>query len=682
MEKQLFSTPIDLKAVQVTDDFWHREMELVRNEVIPYQWEALNDRVPGADPSWCMWNFRVAGQMMAQQRRDAAYVPPTYTDRGFQALPKDADHVEKDRFYGFVFQDSDFYKWIEAVGYSLAQHPDAHLEQIADEAIDLVCSAQHPDGYLDTYYIINGMDAALTNLRDHHELYCLGHLIEGAVAYYHGTGKDKLLQAACRFADYIQERFGPEEGKCKGYPGHEIAEMALVRLYETTGQEKYLQLSKFFIDQRGQEPNYFLQEEALRAQREGREPRPSAGDLDYHQADKPVRQQKEAVGHAVRGVYLYSGMADVARRTGDDSLLTTCQTLWDSIVQRKLYITGGIGGTCHGESFSYDFDLSNDAAYSETCAAIGLVFFARRMLQISPEGRYADVMEQALYNTVLAGMALDGKSFFYVNPLSVVPEACRRDARLRHVQPTRRKWFGCACCPPNLARLISSIAAYAYSENDDTLFTHLYVGSQVSKAFNGQQLTMQVNAHMPWDGRTEITLHCSAPVKATLAFRIPGWTENAEVFCAGKQPVYRNGYAYFTGEWQEGDTLTLNFPMPVRMMAANPSVREDMDKAAFLRGPVVFCAEEADNGAHLHLLRVDRLRVGQDCKGIAVEQDSTTFGQKTLLLRVPGKRLRVPSQAPLYSSWTPANEEDVTITLVPYFTWANRGEGEMQVWLR
>ncbi|MGN1084090.1 MAG: beta-L-arabinofuranosidase domain-containing protein, partial [Lachnospiraceae bacterium] len=249
MDSKRFSTPLELKQVQIKDEFWNREQELVRKEVIPYQWEALNDRVEGAAPSYCMRNFKVAGKMMKEKRqKGAAYVAPTYTFRGFQALPEEGAEPETDKFYGFVFQDTDFSKWIEAVGYSLSRYPDAALEQTADEAIDIVCGAQAENGYLDTYYIINGMDRVFTNLRDHHELYCLGHLIEGAVAYYQATGKDKLLKAAMRFADYCCEYFGPEEGKCKGYPGHEIAEMALVRLYQVTGQEKYLKLSRFFLD--------------------------------------------------------------------------------------------------------------------------------------------------------------------------------------------------------------------------------------------------------------------------------------------------------------------------------------------------------------------------------------------------------------------------------------------------
>ena len=684
MNKQVFSTPIDLKQMTVTDPFWQREMELVRTEVIPYQWEALNDRVPGADPSWCMRNFRTAGRMMAEQREKGdAYVAPKYVNRGFNALPEDPANPEEGRFYGFLFQDTDFSKWIEAVGYSLSQHPDPELEAIADGAIDVVCAAQTPEGYLDTYYIINGMDAALTNLRDNHELYCLGHLVEGAVAYAQATGKDKLLKAACRFADYIADRFGAEEGKCKGYPGHEIAEMALVRLYEATGDEKYLQLSKFFVDQRGQQPFYFQVEDKARAEKEGRKWR---GKLDegseYHQSHKPVREQDEAVGHAVRATYLYSGMADVARLTGDEELYAACERLWNSIVRKKLYVTGGIGGTVHGEAFSYEYDLPNDVAYSETCAAIGLAFFARRMLQIKPDSKYADVMELALYNTVLSGMALDGKSFFYVNPLAVVPQACRKDVRLHHVQPTRRKWFGCACCPPNIARIVASVASYAYTENEDTLFTHLYVGGQIRKEFSGKQLTMQVDAKMPWHGHVYVTVHCDEPVTGTLAFRVPNWAPDTVFTCGEKQPVYKDGYAYFTGEWHDGDMIRLHMPMMIRMVGANPAVREDVDKVAFMRGPITFCAEEADNGNNLHMLRVDTRNIGDRGEGIVREYDFDTFGYETVRLHVPAKRLVPTEDEALYPLWQAPREEPAKLHLVPYYTWANRGEGEMLVWLR
>ena len=679
MNKEFFSSPLDLKHVRITDRFWRREQELVRTQVIPYQWEALNDRVEGAEPSYCMHNFRAAARMMAEKREKGdAWQAPGYTYRGFQAVPEDPAHPEPDRFYGYVFQDTDFSKWIEAVAYSLTRHPDPELERTADEAIDLVCAAQHDSGYLDTYYIINGMDRAFTNLRDHHELYCLGHLVEGAVAYYQATGKEKLLRAACRFADYTSEYFGPEPEKCKGYPGHEIAEMALVRLYEATGEEKYLNLSRFFLDQRGTQPYYFEEEERRRCEYEGKPFEPSTSH-EYHQSHLPVREQSEAVGHAVRAGYLYSGMADVAKRTGDEAMFAACERLWDSIVKEKLYITGGVGGTVYGEAFSYPFDLPSDTAYSETCAAIALVFFARRMLEITPEARYADVMELALYNTALAGMALDGKSFFYVNPLEVEPSACRRDKRLGHVKAARQKWFGCACCPPNIARLVSSLAAYVYTENDDTLWTHLYVGSTVTKQTGRNTLRLEMETEMPWQGQAVMTVHTDVPAKCTLAFRIPGWCGQASVSAPeGVERTDRDGYCYLTGFWHEGDTVALDFPMETHFVAASPRVRENTGKAAVVRGPITYCAEEADNGRDLHLYRLDPAHRG-DIRASAEEIQ----GFPVSVLHVPAlKEVSSLPDGALYGAYTAPAQEPAELKLVPYFAWANRGEGEMRVWLR
>ncbi|MDE7185845.1 MAG: glycoside hydrolase family 127 protein [Lachnospiraceae bacterium] len=711
MDKKNFSRPLDLKQVTVTDAFWHREQELVRKEVIPYQWEALNDRIPDAAPSYCMHNFRAAGRMMQEKRKKGStYVAPAYTFRGFEALPEDPENPEPDKFYGFVFQDSDFSKWIEAVGYSLTQHPDAQLEQTADEAIDIVCAAQLENGYLDTYYIINGMDRAFTNLKDHHELYCLGHLIEGAVAYYQATGKDKLLNAARRYADYVVSYFGPQKDQCKGYPGHEIAEMALVRLYEVTGDNSYLELSRFFLNQRGTKPYYFDEEEQKRAVLEGREihlPKfDEAERYAYYQAHKPVREQTEAVGHAVRAVYLYSGMADVARLTADDAMYAACQRLWDNIVREKLYVTGGIGGTSHGESFSFPFDLPNDTIYSETCAAIGLAFFARRMLEIKAESRYADVCELSLYNTVLSGMALDGKSFFYVNPLEVVPEACHKDFHKSHVKPVRQKWFGCACCPPNIARIVSSVASYAYTEQKDTLWFHLYMGSVLTKMVDGQELNLCVETNMPWNGHVSVKMHAQAPIHCTLAMRIPSWSVNgsAAVICGGvsagvswetggeqlyvvqgslKEVSVQDGYLYLSGSWQDGDCISLDFAMEVYMVTADERVREDLGKAAFIRGPVVYCMEEADNGRDLHLCKADVARIGADCQNVAVEM-TEELGHPMAVLKVPGKRRLVspPENNTLYRKYEPAQYEDVTLRLIPYYTWCNRGEGEMSVWIQ
>ncbi len=680
MKKENFSRPMSPREVALTDSFWHDEVQkTVRREVIPYQWRALNDQVEGAAPSFCIHNFRAAARQM-ECRRQPGFQEPAYTFRGFETLPEDPAHPDPDRFYGFVFQDSDFHKWVEAAAYSLMNFPDPDFEDVVDEAIDLVCAAQHESGYLDTYYILNGMDQAFTNLKDHHELYILGHLAEAAVAYYEATGKDKLLRAACRFADCVDARFGPEPDKAQGYPGHEIAEMALARLYEATGEERYLRLARYFVDQRGQSPHYFLQEDRDRAAREGRPvPPEDLAPYAYCQAHQPVRQQNEAVGHAVRAGYLYAGMADVARLTEDEELLAACERLWNSVVREKLYITGGVGGTVHGEAFSYPFDLPNDSAYSETCAAIALCFFARRMLEIAPKGEYGDVMERALYNTVLSGMALDGKSFFYVNPLEVVPAACRADQRLGHVQPVRQPWFGCACCPPNIARIVGSVVGYAFTENDATLFTHLYIGAELTKKVGGASVRLSLKSQLPWEGEAQMTVHTAAPVRCTLAFRIPGWCkEPCFTGPAGMEPVQKDGYIYFTGDWQEGDQVTIHLPMEVRLNAANPRVREDLGQVAVTRGPLCYCLEQADNGENLHLCRVNAAALDQ-----AAWEPITIGGQAMRAVTLPGFRQELPPEGTaLYGDYVPAQERPVELKFIPYYAWANRGEGEMRVWVR
>ena len=725
------SKPLALRNVTVTDAFWHTEQELVRTAVIPFQWNALNDNVPGAAPSYCMHNFKAAAAQNARKDTEGKkFVPPAYTYRGFESKPDDPKNPDPDKFYGFVFQDTDFSKWIEAVGYSLTQHPDAELEKTADAAIDIVCAAQLDNGYLDTYYILNGMDRAFHNLRWHHELYCLGHLIEGAIAYYEGTGKDKLLKAAERFADYVGEVFGPNPDQLKGYPGHEIAEMALARLADLTGKAKYLDLAKFFIDERGTEPNYFVYE-GERDRKNGSADTDWSFDCAYTQADKPVREQTEAVGHAVRAGYLYSGMAAVAKLTNDPTLVTACENLWRNIVDKKLYITGGIGGTVNGEAFSYNYDLPNDSAYSESCAAISLAFFARRMLEIAPKAEYADVMELALYNTTLAGMALDGKSFFYVNPLEVNPYACHKDNRVGHVKPVRQKWFGCACCPPNIARIVESVQEYAYTISDDetTLFTHLYMGGVARAELGGAAVTLDVAAELPWKGNGVATVRLGdgddaadtvagsvASATFTLAFRLPGWTGSVDaaadaISATGEADgarvtrEIRDGYVYFSGEWHDGDEVTFDFPMPVRMMAANPMVREDAGRVAFVRGPITFCAEGADNGDNLHLLHADVDAIVADPEAVKVvpftfhagaagidadgQGEVDEVARDMVRLEVPAWREPVPSGttadsaafAPLYAPYQPVKREAATATLIPYFAWANRGENEMTVFL-
>ena len=724
MEKKvtdrIISSPLPMQHVRVTGGFWKREQEVVRTAILPYQWDALNDRIPDAAPSYCMHNFRAAAALNQKKSAEgAAFVPPVYTNRGFEALPEDPAHPDDDKFYGFVFQDTDFSKWIEAVGYSLTNHPDPDLEAIADGAIDIVCAAQQEDGYLDTYYILNGMDRAFTNLKDHHELYCMGHLIEGAVSYFQATGKDKLLRAAMRFADCAVRHF-LDEGH-PGYPGHEIAEMALARLYETTGEKRYLDLASHFIDARGQQPLLF----EPKIWKKGFDPFTAA----YHQAHQPVREQKEAVGHAVRAVYLYSGMADVARLTGDAALLDACRNLWDSITQTKLYVTGGIGGTYLGESFSYPYDLPADSAYSETCAAIGLVFFARRMLQLDPDAKYGDVMELALYNTVLAGKAMDGKSFFYVNPLEADPATLPLDGRLEHVVVPRQKWFGCACCPPNIARTLSSVQAYAYTASADTLFVHLYLDSEVRAALSGGKLILTTSTTYPWDGAvrlrvrgeaaaavaggldedsaavasefvdnsdaTKVADAAAVAAEATIALRIPGWCRNhsVKILDADGNSAedrftrrYDRGYLYLTGRFVD-ETIELSLDLAVRLLAANNAVKEARGMAALARGPITYCLEESDNGKDLHLLslNVEAIRTqGIQTKTISIGDQEVTA------LEVPGFREPSERGGPLYRDLlysavgeAPAEikRDEVLLTFVPYYAWDNRGSGEMRVYV-
>lgn len=413
MNSNLFSHHINNKNVKIDDAFWSDKIELVRKEVILYQYLALQDRIEGAEKSYCIENFMKAGRIVKSLKR-GENVPVYPVDKWHY----DENNSDENAFHGWVFQDSDVYKWIEAVAYSLENQFDKDLKNKADNFIDIICSAQLDSGYLDTLYIINNRSRIFTNLKDHHELYCFGHMAESAVAYFNSTGERKLLDAACRFADFICENFG--ENKKRGYPGHEIAEMALVKLYDETGNKKYLKTAKFFIDERGKKPYYFdmeLNKETVN------------DNYHYNQAHIEPKYQTEAVGHAVRGVYLYSAMTDIAKIYGDGELFSACKSIWNNIENKKMYITGGIGSTADGEAFSFDYDLPNDLAYCETCASIGLIFFAQRMAETEINAHYSNVAERALYNTVLSGMAEDGKSFFYVNPLEVFPQASKNDSR-------------------------------------------------------------------------------------------------------------------------------------------------------------------------------------------------------------------------------------------------------------
>mgnify|MGYP001222990002 CR=1 FL=1 len=643
-------------AVRIRDDFWDHYSELVRKTVIPYQWEALNDRVEGAEPSYAIRNFRIAAGL------------------------------EQGEFGGMVFQDSDLAKWLEAVGYSLASHPDPELERIADEAIDLIGQAQREDGYLNTYFTIKEPGKRWTNLLDAHELYCAGHMIEAAVAYYKGTGKRKLLDIVCRFADYIDSVFGPEPGKIKGYCGHQEIELALIKLYETTGEERYLKLSRYFIDERGSKPSYFTQEWERRGRTshwvQGTVPAPN---LEYNQSHLPVREQSVAVGHAVRAVYMYTAMADLARLTGDAGLREACERLWRNVTGKQMYITGGIGSTHHGEAFSFDYDLPNDTVYAETCASIGLIFWARRMLQLEAKSEYADVLERALYNNVLGSMSKDGKHFFYVNPLEVWPEASAKNPGKHHVKPVRQKWFGCSCCPPNVARLLSSLNDYIYTVSDDgnTVYAHLFIGSEATFGLAGGTVALRQTSRLPWEGRTSFAVSLPAGAERltfTLALRVPDWFQSGRptLKVNGQAQDYRieNGYALIERSWADGDTAEWLLPLETKLIAAHPHIRADAGKAAIQRGPLVYCVEEADNGAPLASLSLPddpklTERFDPELLGgcVVVEGDGLATDESAW----PADR----PYAPLAKRTRP-----VRFKAIPYYLWGNREPGEMSVWLR
>jgi len=632
-------TPIAVKDYRVSDAFWKSKMEIVRTEMIPYQWKVLNDQLKDTIPSHCIHNFKIAAGMA------------------------------KGEFGGYVFQDSDLAKWLEAVGYTLAWHKDSDLENIADQAIEIIEKAQREDGYLDTYYIINGLEKRWTNLADNHELYCAGHMIEAGVAYYEGTGKKKLLAIVQRLADCIDRTFGAAPGKIHAYPGHEIIEMALIRLYNVTGEERYLNLAAYFINERGRSPLYFAEEQKKNGNTFYW--KDSLFQYQYYQAGKPVREQDVAEGHAVRAVYLYSGMTALAKEIRDESLLKAVKRLWTDVTKRQMYITGAIGSSEYGEAFTFGYDLPNAEIYGETCASIGLVFWARRMLEEELDSDYADVMERSLYNGCISGMSMDGKRFFYVNPLEINPEACKKDQRKSHVAIERQKWFGCACCPPNLARMIASVGNYACSVGEKLAAFHLYIGGEVVLPFGDARIL--VDSKIPWSGDVHLTMQGTA--EYTLALRIPGWCGRYRVCLNGEEICDKpeKGYLFVEREFKDGDQIQIEFEMIPRKNYAHPSVREDLGKVALSRGPLIYCLEEIDNGSG-----VDRMFLGRDSE---IHEIQGVLEEEEIDLEVTGRQFRIDEwDNSLYRFERPNKYEEKILKYIPYYLWNNRGVGEMAVW--
>ncbi len=652
---QVYTTP-KLNKVKVTSDFWKRYRELVVKEVLPYQWKVMNDEADisiAEDP-----------QNNGQDKNSHAV-----------ANLKIAAGEMTGHHYGFPFQDTDVYKWLEAAAYSFGYHPTPDLKQITDNLIDLIAKAQDDDGYLSTYFQIDAPERKFKRLQQSHELYTMGHYIEAGVAYYNATGNEKALDIAKRMANCIDNHFGLEEGKIPGYDGHPEIELALSRLYEVTQDKKYLDLAHYFLTQRGQDPAFFEKQIKADGDSTDRDLIPGMRDFtrEYYLAAEPIKDQKVPHGHAVRVVYLCTGMAYVARYTGDKDLLAACDRFWNDIVKRQMYITGNIGQTTTGEAFTYDYDLPNDTDYGETCASVGMSFFARQMLNIHAKGEYADVLEKELFNGALSGMSLDGKHFFYVNPLEADPAASKGNPGKSHVLTHRADWFGCACCPANLARLIASVDEYLYTEKGDTILSHQFIANDAE--FDDGIQVSQTN-HFPWSG--DIHYEIQNPNQAAFKFgiRIPSWSASYElnVDGAAKTLPVKDGFIYLDVDGQSL-TIDLKLDMSTKIMRANNRVSHDFGKVAVQRGPVVYAAEQADNQAPLWLYQVS-----------PDAQTDYHFDEKLLdgvgVIKVAAKREKLNADdADLYTEAKPADTETVNLTMVPYYAWANRQDGQMRVWL-
>lgn len=527
---------------------------------------------------------------------------------------------------GIFFDDSDVYKALEGMAYSLINNPDPELEKKADEWIDKFAAAQQPDGYINTFYTLTGLDKRWTNM-DKHEMYCAGHMIEAGVAYYQATGKRKLLDVCIRMTDHMMSQFGP--GKRHWVPGHEEIELALVKLYQTTQEQKYLDFAYWLLEERGHGHGTMGDE--------------GKWDPVYYQDIVPVRQLTDISGHAVRCMYLYCGMADVAALKNDTGYIAAMDRLWDDVVHRNMYITGGIGSSHDNEGFTEDYDLPNLDAYCETCASVGMVLWNQRMNQLTGDSKYIDVLERSLYNGALAGISLGGDRFFYVNPL---------ESKGDH---HRQEWYGCACCPSQLSRFLPSIGNYIYASSDDALWVNLYMGNTGQIRIGETDILLTQETNYPWDGSVKLTISTSQPLEKEIRLRIPNWCKTYDLSINGKRinVPKEKGYAVIK-DWKSQDVIALDMDMPVEIVAADPHVKENFDKRAIQRGPLVYCMEEIDNPEYFDQIQLS---------------PSTTFQTAFVSDILNGiKTIKTNGRAQ-------------SATFIPYYAWDNRKAGKMRVWI-
>lgn len=612
--------PVNFTQVAFTDHFWKTRLETNRTSTLSANFKKCEE-------TGRIDNFSKAAGLM------------------------EGPHV------GIYFNDSDVFKVMEGAAYSLSVHPDPELDAYMDDLIAKIAAAQEEDGYLYTARTINPKAVTpekegltrWSNLKMNHELYNVGHMYEAAVAHYLATGKKNFLNVALKSADLIDSVFGPD--KKRDIPGHQEIEMGLVKLYRVTGEERYLKLAKFFLDERGHYHN--------------REPYNLFGVIGYSQDHLPVTQQTEVVGHAVRAVYMYAGMADVAALTGDQAYIKALDALWHDLVDKKMYITGGIGSSHHGESFGKAYDLPNATAYNETCAAIADIFWNQRMFLLHGDAKYHDVLERTLYNGFLAGVSLSGDTFFYANPLASDGQWAFNVG----VGATRSPWFDCSCCPTNIVRLVSSLPGYIYAHTADTLFVNQFVAGGAEINLEKGKVRLQQEGNYPWNGNIKITVNPETAIEFDLAIRIPGWARSQPlpsdlyhyIDNTSEQPNLKingevvsitteKGYVHVKRRWQRGDRVELELPMPIRRVGSHELVAENVGKVAIERGPIIYCAEGVDNDGHALDLTLS------DSETLEARLESTFPGGITT---IKGKNL----------------------TLIPYYAWSHRGEGEMAVWL-
>ncbi len=622
--------PVPFTAVKVTPNtFWGQRLEASRNVTVPLAFSKC-------ESEGRYKNFEHAAMHL-----------------------KDPSKVFKVNGVGYSFDDTDPYKTIEGASYILQTYPDRKLRAYVDSVIDIIATAQEPDGYLYTARTQNPADPhhwagdkRWVKEEDlSHELYNLGHMIEGAVAHWQATGSRKFLDIARRYADVVCKEVGPNPGQACVVPGHQIAEMALCRLYLATGEKKYLDEAKFLLDYRGK--TQIKQE--------------------YSQSHQPVVDQKEAVGHAVRAAYMYAGMADVAALTGDQGYINAIDRIWDNIVTKKLYITGGIGATSSGEAFGKNYELPNMSAYCETCAAIGNVYVNYRLFLLHGDSKYFDVLERTLYNGLISGVSLEGNGFFYPNPLESMG------------QHQRQAWFGCACCPSNICRFIPSLPGYVYAVKDKNVYVNLFLSNKTELTVGKKKVALSQQTNYPWDGDITITIDKNNVGRFALKIRIPGWVKGKVVpsdlysYADGKrlgylisvnnQQLYPEIHDYITidRQWKKGDKVQIHFDMEPRVVRANNKVEADRGMVAVERGPLVYCAEHPDNDF--------------DIFSALVNQEPQFQLGKAEIAGIPVVTLTTEAQALDFNKQGKLTVKDQELTLIPYFAWCHRGSGKMRVWL-